>query len=318
MRVSRRKAVIGGAAIAAMGAMEYASLGGRFDHRRMRPASGAERYRGSLARLDADPVTAAGALVHVGHSTHLLSMGGIRMLTDPWFFDPAFGALTHVVGPAVAPEAVGPLDAVLVTHDHADHADIRAMDRLDKRAHAFVATADLAARVRRLGFVAVDTIAAWESAAVGQARLTAVPAEHDIYEIGYVIEAANRVAYFAGDTRLFDGIHAIAERFKPSLAILPVDGTRVTGGALHVMTPTDAIEATRILAPGAAVPSHAEAYLSDPLARYALASTVEGAGRTFVDLLARTLPGVTGRKPIAGECVAFDTFGLQADSAPWR
>ncbi len=306
VRTSRRKALVGGAAIAAVGAMEYASLGGRFDHRRLQTASGADRYKASLARLDADPVAAAGALVHVGHSTHLLSVGGVRMLTDPWFYDPAFGALSHVFGPAVAPEDVGPLQAVLVTHDHADHADLRAMDRLDKGAHAFVATRELAARVRLLGFAAVDTLAEWESAVVGAARVTAVPAEHDIYEIGYVIDAGDRVAYFAGDTRLFDGIRAIAERFRPSLAILPVDGTRVTGGGIHVMTPADAVEATRILAPKAAVPSHAEAYLSDPLAKYVLASTVDGAGGIFVELLGSALPKVTGRLPMAGECVAFD------------
>jgi L-ascorbate metabolism protein UlaG (beta-lactamase superfamily) len=227
------------------------------------------------------------------------------MLTDPWFFDPAFGALTHTLGPAVAPQAIGPLDAVLITHDHADHADARALDRLDKRAHVFVSTSDLAARVRTLGFTAVDTLAPWEVAVVGSARVTAVPAQHDIYEIGYVIEAADRVAYFAGDTRLFDGIRAIAERMRPSFAILPVDGTRLTGGTLHVMTPGDAVEAARILGAKVAVASHTEAYLSDPLAKYMLASTIDGAGAIFVDLLASALPNVKGELPLAGEIVLF-------------
>ena len=302
MTLTRRNALLGTAAIAVAG-LEYASLTGRLDHRLLQAPSGARRFEASLATLDRDTTASDGAFVHVGHSTHLLSVGGVRMLTDPWFFDPAFGALTHVQGPAVAPEAIGRLDAILVSHDHADHADGHALDRLDKRAHVFVSTNDLAARVRQLGFSTVDVLGEWQAASIGAARVTAVPGQHDIYEIGFVVEAAGRVFYFAGDTRLFDGIHAIAERFRPSLAILPVDGTRIAGAGLHVMTPTDAVEAARILRATAAVPSHADAYLSDPLARYVLASTIEGAGPKFVDALSKALPHVHGRLPVPGECM---------------
>ena len=78
---------------AAAGALELASLWGHFDYRKlarrlMRPKS----YRQSLTRLQ-DHEQAAGQVIHVGHSTHLLSVAGMRLLTDPWFFDPAFGVL---------------------------------------------------------------------------------------------------------------------------------------------------------------------------------------------------------------------------------
>jgi L-ascorbate metabolism protein UlaG (beta-lactamase superfamily) len=294
MRALTRRAVLGvGAATVGAAALEVASFRGRFDHRRLR-VSAAERYAASLAALKHD------AVIHVGHSTHLIFLGGVRFLTDPWFYDPAFGALEHVTGPAVAPEDIGKLDAILVSHDHADHADMRAIDRLDKRAVFFAPTRDVAARARSRGFSRVEVLSPWQEAQVGAATVSAVPAEHDIYEIGYVISAIRSV-YFAGDTRLFDGVQAIAERFTPSLALLPVDGTRLTGGALHVMTPEDAVEAAKILRCVAALPSHADARFSDPIAGHILASTIAGAGALFTHALARVLPAVARPLPAAGD-----------------
>jgi L-ascorbate metabolism protein UlaG (beta-lactamase superfamily) len=201
---------------------------------------------------------------------------------------------------------MGRLDAILVSHDHADHIDERAADRLDKGAVAVVATRELAARMRGLGFGEAHVLAAWESMTVKGARVTAVPGVHDIYEIGFVVEGAGRRVYFAGDTRLHDDLPAIAERFAPTLAILPVDGTRLTGGGLHVMTPDDAVIAARTLKVAAVMPSHAEAEFSDPLVDHAIASTIAGAPALFAARVQRGLPGVRCHLPAAGECFALE------------
>jgi L-ascorbate metabolism protein UlaG (beta-lactamase superfamily) len=303
--LTRRRALAGAGALAGIGVLEYASLRGSFDHRRFPGAAGAERYAASLDALARDPQLAAGAVVHVGHSTHAISVAGVRVLTDPWFYDPAFGALSHAAGPAVGPEEIGALDAVLVTHDHADHADMRAIDRLDKRALAVVATSDLAARARSLGYAA-EVLAPWETIAVGGAQVTAVPGLHDVYEVGYVVSGAGRAVYFAGDTRLHDDLPAIAERFRLSAALLPVDGTRVTGAAMHVMTPDDATHAAATLRAPLVIPSHAEARFSDPLAGHVLATSIEGAASIFAARVARSLASVRCVVPAAGELVRVD------------
>ena len=75
---------------------------------------------------------------HVGGPTLLVEVAGWRLLTDPTFDPPgrqyAFGwgtSSTKLAGPAVAAEDLGPLDAVLLTHDH--HAD-----NLDDRGRALL------------------------------------------------------------------------------------------------------------------------------------------------------------------------------------
>lgn len=286
------------------GGLEWASLRGNFDHRRSPGMSAKERFAASMraAREGA-------GIVHVAHSTHVIAMGGKRLLTDPWFHDPAFGALSHEVKPAVLPEEIGALDAILITHDHADHVDERAMDRMDKRAALVVATKELAARLRPLGFADVSVLAPWETRAMGEVEITAVPGLHDIYEIGFVVRtrevvgAPGKSVYFAGDSTLHPDLPAIAERFRPDAALLPVDGTRLTGGGLHVMTPEDATTAAKILGAKLVLPSHAEAYFSDPLVDHAIASMVPRARFRFAELMAARLPGVACQVPEPGQFV---------------
>src|SRR5258707_1225038 len=74
----------------------------------------------------------------IGHSTILLQMGGLNVLTDPVFSQRAFPVQwmgpRRVMDPALALEAVPPLDVVLLSHSHYDHLDRPAVRRL-ARAH---------------------------------------------------------------------------------------------------------------------------------------------------------------------------------------
>lgn len=306
-RIGRRGLLTGAAVLlGGAGFVEYESLNGKFDHRSSPGASGNARYAASLAALEGGAAGITnGSVVHVGHSTHLLCMGGLRLLTDPWFYDPAFGALAHELPPAVLPRDVGRLDVVLITHDHADHADLRALDQMDKRATVLVATNALAARIRTLGYREVSVLAPWEVAKLEGATVTAVPGLHDIYEIGFVVSAGGKSVYFAGDSRLHPDLPAIAERFRPDISILSCDGTRLTGGALHVMTPEDAVTAARTLASRLVLPSHAEAVFSDPFAGHVLASTVARARFSFAEAMRRALPGIRCVVPEPGELVSL-------------
>ena len=61
---------------------------------------------------------------YIGGPTALLELDGLKLLTDPTF-DPAgteyptgLYALRKTVGPAISPEILGHIDAILLSHDH--------------------------------------------------------------------------------------------------------------------------------------------------------------------------------------------------------
>jgi L-ascorbate metabolism protein UlaG (beta-lactamase superfamily) len=63
-------------------------------------------------------------VTYIGGPTALIEMGGLRLLTDPTF-DPAGSEyktavyiLRKTAGPALSPESLGRIDAVLLSHDH--------------------------------------------------------------------------------------------------------------------------------------------------------------------------------------------------------
>ncbi len=305
MRMTRRRALAGlGGLGVALGGLESASLAGAFDNRKKLPATALDRYRASL-----EAVTRGGAsdtsIVHIGHSTHLVCVAGLRVLTDPWFSDPAFGALAHACGPAATVETLGPLDAIVISHDHPDHADLGALDRVGdkRRVAALVSDASLARRLRARGFSEVHSLDEWEVISLRGVQVHAVPALHDVHELGYVLEAPGQRVYFAGDTQLCDAHDEIAERLAPTSAILPVDGTRIRTGGRWVMGPNEALRAAQRLGVRHVMPSHAEARVSDPVVERVLLRTVSEAARKLDALVAAALPDVTCHLPEPGERV---------------
>ncbi len=105
-------------------------------------------------------------LTHIGGPTVLVEVGGRRLLTDPTFDAPGrryhfgWGATSRkLAGPAIAAADVGPLDAILLTHEH--HGD-----NLDPAGRALLPAAGVVVTTvsgaRRIGGGARG-LAPWES-----------------------------------------------------------------------------------------------------------------------------------------------------------
>jgi len=107
-----------------------------------------------------------------------------------------------------------------------------------------------------------------ESVAVGEVFIHAVPALHfsgrGLFDrnktlwCGYVLETADRIVYFAGDTAFGPHFAAIRKRFgPPRLALLPIGAyePRWFMGPVH-MPPEDAVRAHRILEAQTAIAIH--------------------------------------------------------------
>ena len=205
----------------------------------------------------------------VGHSTVLIELDGVRLLTDPLLR----GRVTHlkrVVEPVDA-ATLEDLDAVLLSHLHFDHLDVGSLARLGQATRMVVPRGggDL---LRKRRFEDIVELRVGEDVQVGAVRVCATLADHDPQRapfaasapaVGYLIDGTVRI-YFAGDTDLFDEMSELSERLD--LALIPVSGwgRRVPAGHLD---PQRAAEALRLLRPRVAVPIHWGTYRQIGLSR---------------------------------------------------
>ncbi len=302
-RVFRRNALqLGGAMICGV-LLERASLRGAFDNTRREVFANTAAFTRSLAALDERAELRAGSILHVGHSMHMLTLDGVRVLTDPWIYDPVFGALRHEHGLPADPSGFATVDVMCLTHEHPDHADLMALARLPRNAKCLVGSARTADIAREAGLTDVNVMEPWQSVRVKGLEITAVPAVHDVPEVGFVLRGADKSVYYAGDSREGPALAEIRARLAPKTAILPVDGMHRKGAARMTMGPEEAIEAARTLGVSQVMPSHAGTFLHDPIARAFLWEKTDDAARAFVALAAARLPGVMCVNPAAGEIV---------------
>ena len=245
-------------------------------------------------------------IVYVGHATVLIELDGARLLTDPVLGE-WVGPL-HRQGPVPAPGIAERLDAVLISHLHRDHVDMRSLRRVAAGVPLIV-PAGTRAFFERRGLDGVVELAPGESHRVGPVLVTATTADHDIGRrgvsaepVGYLVEGSRRV-YFAGDTDLFDGMAALGESGL-DLALLPVWGWGPTLGAGRHMDPERAARAAALLAPRLAVPIHWGTFYPAGLARHR-PRPLSAPPREFAARARALAPAVEVRIAPPGSAVAF-------------
>ena len=196
-------------------------------------------------------------LQFLGHSTVLVTLDGVRFLTDPVLR--GVGPLRRH-GPAAHPSTVT-VDVVVVSHAHRDHLDLPSLHGL-RGSPLIVVPAGLGPVLRRAGLHRVEEVVAGDEIAVpGGLSVQAFPALHDGFRppfgpraaaLGFVITGSSRV-YFAGDTDLFPEMGRLHGTLDA--ALLPVWGWGPYLGPGH-LDPGRAAEAVTLLAPRLAVPVH--------------------------------------------------------------
>jgi L-ascorbate metabolism protein UlaG (beta-lactamase superfamily) len=240
---------------------------------------------------------------HLGGPTVLLELGGWRILTDPTFDPPgttyAFGwgtGSTKTTGPALTPDAVAPVDVVLLSHDHhADNLDRRGREVLPQA--RTVLTTRAAAR-RLLGVNAVG-LAPGETHTLrspGKQTLTVVatPCRHGPPfstplagpVIGFTMTLADSDTidvWMTGDTVLHRPVRQLAESLDVDVLLIHLGRVQfpTTGRVRYSMDGKDAVRLVELLRPRVVVPVHYEgwSHFSEPTTD--LRATVDNAHPTI-------------------------------------
>lgn len=165
-----------------------------------------------LAKLR-DPDPSKIQLTWIGHSTFLIQIAGLSILTDPIWSDRAspvsFAGPRRVARPGIAFDELPKIDLVLISHTHYDHLDRPTVLNLGN-APRYIVPTGVKKWFAREKITAVSELAWWEKESFGGISITAVPAKHwskrGLFGTdgalwgGYVIESPAGSIYFAGDT----------------------------------------------------------------------------------------------------------------------
>jgi L-ascorbate metabolism protein UlaG (beta-lactamase superfamily) len=233
---------------------------------------------------------------YIGGPTALFEWHGFRLLTDPTF-DPPGGkyqngpvVLEKTIGPARAPEALGCVDTVLLSHDH--H-----LDNLDHSGRRFLASVPRVITTPEgaepLGGNSVG-FAVWQSIDIAGGdgrvlRITGTPAQHGPAHlqrgavIGFVValaDAPGSAIYFSGDTVWFDRVAEVAQRFPIRAAVLFMGAARVpvVGPFALTMTAEDGAQAAHAFSEATIVPIHFEGWKHLSESREVISRAFEAAG----------------------------------------
>lgn len=200
-------------------------------------------------------------VTYVNHSTMLLQIGGLNILTDPIWSERCSPFKTHgpkrVHPPGVPFDNLPPIDIVLVSHNHYDHMDLQTLQKLLLRDQPLLITGlGNASTLSQMGWKKVTELDWWKSTDLrSDTTVTFVPAQHfssrAFYDRnvalwgGFVIKQGGELIYFAGDTGYGEVFKQIKSRLgKPQLSFLPIGGyaPRWFMKPVH-MSPEEAVQA---------------------------------------------------------------------------
>lgn len=271
----------------------------------------------------ASPAATAGPararLTFLGHSTVLIEIDDLRILTDP-VLRQGFGPVRRQVA-AVLPELFADLDAVFISHGHHDHLDQPSLKGIPGQPTVIVPRG-FGRMAAKWGLGPVEEVSAGEGLTIDRVRLEVVHAEHSGKRepfgptgpaIGAVIRGSRSV-YFPGDTDLFAGMHDLTGSLD--VALLPVWGWGPTIGAGH-MDPARAAQAAGLLAPRLAIPIHWGTFYPAGLRRV-VSKPFETPGSVFADMASRLAPDVPVSVLAPGESIDIPAVGTAPSAADRR
>ncbi|MCE4563802.1 MBL fold metallo-hydrolase [Maribellus sp. CM-23] len=181
------------------------------------------------------------AITFIGHGTLMLEFNGKVIHVDP-------------VSQYADYESMPKADLVLITHEHGDHLDPKAIDAVKKESTRIVLTESCSPKytgtdvmkngdTKVFGTITVEAVPAYN---IRNTRADGTPFHPKGRGNGYVIRFADKKVYIAGDT---ENIPEMAELVDIDVAFLPVN-------LPYTMTPEMCTNAARLFHPKVLYPYH--------------------------------------------------------------
>jgi L-ascorbate metabolism protein UlaG (beta-lactamase superfamily) len=215
-------------------------------------------------------------LTLIGGPTVLIEFSGLRLLTDPTFDEPGTYEAAGIVlekkkGPACSIDALGVIDAVLLSHDqHFDNFDRTGQTIVAQAKNTFTTRAG----ANRLG-ASVTGLSPWQTTRLEgsngqQLYVTGTPARHgppgiepisgEVTGFALGVREPGDAIYITGDTVWYDGVAEVARWFRPRLVIV-FAGSAKPRGPFHVtMDNNDTIETAHAFPQARIVAVHNEGW----------------------------------------------------------
>jgi L-ascorbate metabolism protein UlaG (beta-lactamase superfamily) len=205
----------------------------------------------------------------VGHSTFLIQLNGINIVTDP-VWAKRMGFQKRLTEPGISLADLPEIDLVVISHGHYDHLDFPTLKKLKGNPH-YLVPVGLRSLFIRKGYKQVTEMSWWESTEYRGISVHFVPAQHWTRRTlrdmntshwgGWIFQTPQETYYFVGDTGYFAGFQQIADRFTIDTVFMPIGAYEPEWfmAASHI-SPEDSVKAFIELQAKHFVPMHYGAY----------------------------------------------------------
>jgi L-ascorbate metabolism protein UlaG (beta-lactamase superfamily) len=219
-----------------------------------------------------EPVESGLRVTWLGHSTLLIEIDGVRVLTDPVWGQRAsplpFAGPKRFHPPPAPLAALPPLDAVIISHDHYDHLDRPTIRALARTSVPFITSLGVGAHLEKWGVPPerITELDWWEQTELNSVMVTATPAQHfsgrgikdrnTTLWSSFHLRGPEHSFFYGADTGLTSDYSEIGRRLGPfDMVAIEIGAYHPSWGDIH-LGPVNALAARAMLGSGAFLPIH--------------------------------------------------------------
>lgn len=238
---------------------------------------------------------------YLGQAGYLVKTGSVTVMIDPYLSNyvvtGGFGSQENFrrnYPPPINSDDLSRIEAVFITHEHADHCDLETLENVSRKnpGCVFIGPGPVAARLKRLQHSPRNVFVpkTGNHNSVGEIEYISIPSAHYEFDLdpisgdytyfGFMIKAGSTVLYHSGDTILYPGIIGAINStgWKVNIACLPVNGRdaeREKLGIIGNLTPQEALSLAKSIKAQYLIPMHNDLFTINQLSSKIISSVLK-------------------------------------------